>query len=402
MKKNNRMFFLLIIIKLHALNGHNTAIFHRYLWANYNHFSGNITSAQKWYNALLSSQCSLYTYKGYINFLFDTKQNSRIIELIPLIDKEFENDPEIQLIFAISLEKNNQTNKSDERLVKISSQFKTHPEIILRTTQSYMRRKEPENALITIETFLNNSPRKPHNFIFYFLKAQINLQLNQFEEALNNITACLDMHPRFDKGWLLFATLQEQNGELKKAIQGYGTFLNLTGDNNTVKKHLSSLRSQYNKNKQSKTSLSLQKSYFDQALSLFEKNKYASALTHINIFLTQESTNRDAQTLKIKLLAHLNAYDSLETSISQWITQDSKNSSFWPQNLYLLSHTPDISQEKIITTLENLSSYHSDNIFLSLYAADLCIRNKKTTHAITFLNQSLKKSTDTQLNARIY
>src|SRR5690606_8494730 len=161
---------------------------HRYLWANYNHFSGNLSSAQDWYKTLFNSNCSLYTYKGYLNFLLDTKQHTRIIELIPSLEKKFEHDPEIQLIFVLALEKNNHISQADDRLIAINSRFKTHAEIALRATQTYMRRKELENALLTIKTFLNNSPRRPNNFVFYYLEAQINLHLIIPTQALASIT----------------------------------------------------------------------------------------------------------------------------------------------------------------------------------------------------------------------
>lgn len=397
MKKNLLLLFALLTTP-HGLFSNNESTLHRYLWANYNHFSGNLSTAQDWYKTLFSSNCSLYTYKGYLNFLLDTKQHTRIIELIPSLEKKFEHDPEIQLIFVLALEKNNRTTQADDRLITISSRFKTHAEIALRATQTYIRRKELENALLTIKTFLNNSPRRPNNFVFYYLEAQINLQLNRTTPALASITACLDMHPHFDKGWLLQATLNEQRGALQEAITGYGTFLELSGNNPAIEKHLAYLVSQH---KKTLTQSPFNKSYFDQALSLYEKKEYTAALSHVTTYLKQHPNNEQAQLLRLQITAHLNQFDKLLTISSQLMAQQPKNSANISQALYLLAYA-DIPHEKVITLLQKLSQQHPHNYWLPLYAADLCLRNKKTMDAIPLLERALKSSPDQKLNAKIY
>lgn len=397
MKKNLLLLFALLATP-HALLTNNESTFHRYLWANYNHFSGNLNSAQDWYKTLFNSNCSLYTYKGYLNFLLDTKQHTRIIELIPSLEKKFEHDPEIQLIFVLALEKNNHISQADDRLIAINSRFKTHAEIALRATQTYMRRKELENALLTIKTFLNNSPRRPNNFVFYYLEAQINLQLNNPTQALASITSCLDMHPHFDKGWLLQATLNEQRGALQEAITGYGTFLELSGNNAAIEKHLASLILRH---KQTPTHSPFNKSYLDQALSLYEKKDYTTALTHLTTYLKQHPNNEQAQLLHIRITAQLNQFDKLLTISSQLIAQQPKNSACAPQTLYLLAYA-DIPHEKVITLLQQLTQQHPTNYWLPLYAADLCLRNNKTSDAIPLLEQALHHSSDNALNAKIY
>lgn len=396
--KKNLLLLLVLLISVQTLLPNNESTFHRYLWANYNHFSGNLNSAQDWYKTLFSSNCSLYTYKGYLNFLLDTKQHARIVELIPSLEKKFEHDPEIQLIFVLALEKNNRTTQSDDRLIAISSRFKTHAEIALRATQTYIKRKELENALLTIKTFLNNSPRRPNNFVFYYLEAQINLQLNNPTQALTSITACLDMHPHFDKGWLLQATLNEQRGALQEAITGYNTFLEISGNNPAIEKHLASLVLRH---KKTLTQSPFSKSYFDQALSLYEKKEYTTALSHLTTYLKQHPNSEEAQLLHIKITAQLNQLDKLLVISSQFIAQQPKNSPAAPQTLYLLAYT-DISPEKVITLLQQLTHHYPDNYWLSLYAADLYLRNNKTSDAIPLLEKALQSSPDQKLNAKIY
>jgi tetratricopeptide (TPR) repeat protein len=403
MNKNSGCFFFFIFILLLStpIFPNDTTTFHNYFWANYNQFSGNLTNAQHWYKNLFSTNCSLYTYKGYLSFLFDTKQYRRIVELIPSLDKNFEKDAEIQLLFASALEHCNNNKLADDRLIKICNSFKINSEITLRAAQAYLRRKEPENALLTVDAFLNNSPRKPNNFVFYFLKSQIHLQLKQLEQALENINLCLDTHPRFDKGWLLFATLHEQKNNLHQAITGYGKFIELSGENNTVKNHLAALMLKYKQESESPSSPPFNKTYFEYAQSLFTQEKYNQSLGAINTYLDQNPHHYDAQLLKTRILAHLNDYQGLIDVISHWLYQKAENAAIWAKSLYLLSYT-DAPQENIMTALQKLSDKHPNNYWLPLYHADLCIRAKKISQAITLLENVIQTSSDKTLNAKIY
>ena len=176
----------------------------------YNRNKGDFKTAGKWYQQILSNNGSVYTYKGYIHLLFDTGQYNRIIDLMRSLslDKKFDNDANLQIIFATVLEKTGNQTQADNLLITLSDQFKGNQEIAFRVAQIYLRRKEPENALIVIDNLLNCSPRKPNDFIFYFLKAQINTQLNKYEDALKSVKKSLEIHPNFDKGWILLASLQ--------------------------------------------------------------------------------------------------------------------------------------------------------------------------------------------------
>ncbi len=330
--------------------------------------------------------------------LFDTKQYNKIIELIPTLDKKFEKDSEIQLIFALSLEKSNRVQESDERLIKLSSHFKNNADITLRTTQAYVRRKEPENALLVINTFLNNSPRKPNNFIFYFLKSQIHVQLNQLQEALSNINLCIEMHPRFEKGWLLYATLHEQQGEIQKALQGYGTFLELVDGNNSIEKHLFSLML---KHKTDTQIAPFHKTYFDLAVKSYTKKEYRAALTSINKYLELHNNNYEALMLKMQILAMINDYPHITHLVAEQLKQNPQTHELWAKSMYLLHHH-NVPKSNIISLLKTFTQTYSDHYWYLLYAADLYLRLNKSTEAIGLLEAVLQKSCDTHLNTKVH
>lgn len=386
MKKNNFFLSVLCITNVHII-ANNTETLHHYLWANYSHFSGNITHAQNWYTKLFSSNNSVYTYKGYLNFLADTKQFKQITDLIPTIEKKFSNDPDIQLIFANALERTNQTKHADNLIITLSQSFKTHSEIAFRATQTYIRKKEPENALLTINAFLNNTPRRPNNFVFYFLKTQIYMQLSQHTQALESIQKCLEMHPQFDKGWLLCASLCEKEGKIKEALSGYATFLELSGGNKEIEKHLFNLMLKYKAIEDNKQVLLSHTISIDNALLLLQQQRYPQALTHINSCIEQQPANNECKLLKIQILSAIKDFDQAAHTVSAWITEQPDND-LWPKTLCLLEHSG-MPRTHIITTLSAALTKTTDNLWCNLYCADMYLRNAQNDKAMACLTNAL-------------
>ena len=398
MKKNNFLLYFLCIS--HQCLADNTTMFHRYFCANYYHFSGNITQAQNWYNKLFSTNNSVYTYKGYLNFLADTKQYRQITNLIPSLDKKFTNDADVQLLFANALEKTNQSKKADNLIITLSQSHKTHPEITLRATQIYMRRQEPENALITLNAFLNNTPHRPNNFVFYFLKTQIYIQLAQYCQALESIQKCLEIHPQFDKGWLLCASLHEKEGNIKKALSGYSTFLELSGSNKEIEKHLVTLMLKYKMLEDNKQTLLSHTISIDNALLLFKQKRYDQALQHINSCIQEQPSNDECKLLKLQILSAMKNFDQITEIISSWIIAEPKNK-LWPESLCLLAYNG-MPRAKIITTLTDAIKETPDNLWSNLYCADIAMRNTQNNLAILHLEKALSCTMNNALRAKTF
>ncbi len=175
----------LFVCNLQADEG---TVFHNYIWANYKQFNQEPDQAQKYYQKIIANAPSHFAYKGYIHHLQETNQWGSLAKLIPAYDSIFANDAAIQMIFAQALEIIGNQNAADERLVKLHGQNKTNQEITFSTAQMYMRRKEPENALKVLDAYLDSAPDKSNNFIFYFVKSQIYVQMNNKNEALKSVS----------------------------------------------------------------------------------------------------------------------------------------------------------------------------------------------------------------------
>jgi len=271
---------------------------HRYMWANYNHSGGKLSEAQKWYDTIFAtSNPSINNYKGYLSFLRDTNNYSKIIELIPTLDahKTLKEDPAVQLIIIQALEKTDQKQNAVDRLIDANNLHKDHQELAFFTANLYVRRKEPKNALIVIDNFLKECTQRPNNFIFYFLKSQILVQLNQVDQAIKHLNQCLGMHPNFDKGWLFYSMLNEKQNNIDNAIKGYITYLELIGGNKEVERHLIQLVLKQNMLKEPQKSISIDPSALKQIVILFQQKRYQKGLEelqeHINKKIGQRKAN---------------------------------------------------------------------------------------------------------------
>ena len=302
MKNVVRSIFLISTLTLVATDKESI---HRYVWANYQQYKNNLPQAKQLYEALLKKENSPYAYKGYIHLLQEGNLWQPIAQLIPSLDSTFADDLEMQMIFAQALENTGDHSGCDERLIKINEKHKNNQDIAFATVQCYIRRKEPENALRVINDFLNSVPSRPNNFVFYFIKSQIYVQLNKKSEALESVKKSIELYPKFDKSWLMFAILEEQAGQIEQAIKGYSHFLEETKEGaEAVKKHLMELALKHEvkvPDKKSDTKISS----FEQALICAHDKEHDKALGLVENCLKQKPDNMQYRLFKLDMLAAL-------------------------------------------------------------------------------------------------
>jgi len=319
---------LILSAPLKAVTTDNeTQNLHRFIWANYNQASGNLDESRKWYDEIFSSdKASIHTYRSYLYYLRDTNNFQRIVSLIPKLEAHTSlvDDPSIQLIFIQALEKAGQQKEAVERLIKVNDKYKGHQEIAFFTANLYLRRKEPKSALIVIDNFLRNCSHRPNNFIFYFLKGQILVQLDQVDRAIKQIKQCLEMHPNFEKGWLFYAMLEEKQGELDNAIKSYLTYLELTGGNREVERHLIQILLKQSMTKQQSKSISLDASVVKKAIILFEQKRYQEALEHLRENLNKKSDN--SRKVQVKCDEYQQSLKCVEHKVNEIVYSDDINS----------------------------------------------------------------------------
>lgn len=223
------MIALLLCLTLNVLGEFSSDDLHASFWANYTGFGQKHAQAFAWYKKYLCKQNTPgYMYRGLLHLFKQTNNLKQIIALMPLVEQAFEHDVEMQMIFIHALQETGNELGCEERIIKLASKIKDNQELSFLAAQTFIKRKEPENALSTINDYLLHAGNRLNNFIFHFLKAQIYISLGKTSDALGELQKSLELHPTFDKGWLLYGLLQEQSGNLKKAIKGYKQFLETT------------------------------------------------------------------------------------------------------------------------------------------------------------------------------
>ncbi len=357
----------------------------RYMLANYYQFGNDIKNAHYWYSQITpNAHDQNWVYVGYIPFLAAQNDFKTIASLIPTLDEPFKNNQEIQFIFANALEQVGKKNEAHTRLASLNEKNKGNQELAFKVVQMYIERSEPENALKVIDNLLNNSPRRPNNFIFYFVKSQILVQLNKKTEALACIKQCIQMYPRFDKSWLLYAVLQEQEGKLEEAIKGYSSYLETTTDAKAaIEQHLLGLSLRQKMHRQIAPA---QEDHLARAQQLFDTEQFMPALTAINHHLKAQSLDAHAGLLKIQILVALKDIDKAASTLQEWIIADKKND-LWIETLHLLTYVG-LSYKKAFDILEATAHKKKSSTPLALYQADLALRDNNQLQALDILRKA--------------
>lgn len=237
-----------------------------------------------WYNKALSkNNVPGYRYKGLLHLFKRTNNLDKIISFIPSLEQACCNDTEIQLLFAQSLQEAGQQEAADQKIMSLQHKVKDNLQIAFQAAQIFMKRKEPENALLTIKDYIAYAQGNPNNFIFHFLAAQAYLSLDKKKEAIEQLAQSVSLNPSFDKGWLLYALLNEQTGELKKAIDCYTNYLQETEEPSAqIQEHLLRLAFKQKLQEMNLQQIHLNKKYLDKLLAYFKERRYKEALKMIN------------------------------------------------------------------------------------------------------------------------
>ena len=373
-----------------------------YILANYYQFGNDLKNAGYWYSQITptADTNSHYIYLGYIPYLAAIQSYSEIVKLLPDFDAVYKSNLEIQQLFALALEKVGKKNEAHARLITLQEQNKSHQELAFKVAQIYVERSEPENAIQVIDTLLNNCSRRPNNYIFYFIKAQLLVQLNKKHDALETITQCIALHPRFDKSWLLYAVLHEQAGKINEAIQGYKSFLETTTESHKeIERHLASLAFVDQRTALKTSTSSDPKECLAQAISLFEKKDFTKALQHTDQCLAQSPEDAQARLLKIQILASQQRLEPALDLLTQWILT-AKSPDLWLKTLHLLCYCG-LPYKKALQALQYIEKKKGAWDQLLLYQADLAVRDANLALALSVLAKAEKLITDPAVKSHI-
>lgn len=397
------MSCLLLLGSINQLQSINSNDVHSYFWANYNQFRGNKAEASNWYQGIHANTAPLHAYPGYIHYLNEIGNYAQIVEIFPKIQHIVQDNPKLQLIYALALGQTGQKKKSDEELVKLQRNFKSDREIAFYTANAFIQSKELENAISVLDDFLKSTPRRHQNFVFYFMKSQLYAQLNKYEEAVENSKLALKLHPQFDKGWLLLALLEEQAGKLQEAIEGYTSYLEVSPQpNKNIQQHLLQLTLKQELAQQNKRIIILDPACFEKAAALFERKQFRQALSTIEECLKKSPEHTELRLLKLRTLMAMDQHTQAADTVMQWI-EDKPQDELWYQAMHLLvrSCAKHEITERIIGRLRQIEQQNQHALLPALYLADLSLRSQAFNDAQNYLKHAFNRANNPALQVKI-
>lgn len=191
--------------------------YHWSLWGNYQYRQGNIKPAAYWYSKILADNPSPYALHGYVTALYKSHNYPAILNVMPLIDSQFADDRDMQLIFAQALLYTKQFAQAHKKFVDIYEKNKNHAEAAYFTAESYSRLQEYAKALEVVDTYLKHSTQQHTEFLFHFLKAQIFAVQHYIDKAREYAKKTLELNPRFEQATVFLQLLDNIERELLKS-----------------------------------------------------------------------------------------------------------------------------------------------------------------------------------------
>lgn len=387
--KNNicHIVSLLCIVSMYACEEEIRTL-HKSMWAHYLQYSHG-ADARKWYDELLSTECPAYTYKGYLQFLHANGNAQEILALKDIVYTLFKNDPDMRFMYAMSLKKIGNRQEADDELVKLSIDFGDHGEIVFYATEALVQRKELDNALSLLTNYINRSPQRPNMFVYYFLKAQIALQLGNYNEALANAKISVEKYDRFDKGHLLTALIYEYLGNIQEAVGEYERYLAVTDEpQKQIQDHMAQLMLQQQISSSAKRTSVIDE--YNQALVYYHQKNYQQALAMLNAYDAKHPQQEDARLLRIQILLDTNNIVLTLNLLTQWIEQDITNE-LWYKTMLLIAKHPQCTKMCAVA-MESIHTKNSSAQMPLYYVADFYTRLAQYDKAAHYYNLIINRA----------
>ena len=145
--------------------------------------------------------------------------------------------------------------------------------------------------------------------------------------------------------------------------------------------------------------LLINRSCFEKALVLFQRQQFNEALQQIVDCLKQTPNDVDSKLMKVQILSAMKQFDQAIQLITAWIDKEPTNE-LWFQTLHLLGHAS-TTNKNIIATLTTIAQKHPNNLFAALYLSDCYIRMHQNDDALNQLSNALKLTNNATLKTKI-
>lgn len=372
-----------------------------HMLGEYERAGSNLDKATYHYSHIINTaNAPKQALKGYVQLLSSKKQYQEIIALVPKLDAAFDHDPIVELAIIDALEHTKEKKQAIDRLLKVVFKYPKHQEIVFRAVQAYAAMQELDNAIHTIDTYLDSPTPMPSAFMFHFLKAQILMQMGRREEALQSVKNSIKAQSHFDKSWLLHAVLEEQSGNIENAIKGFTTYLNLVGHDPAIQNHLMQLMFNQKKVQTTGKTSNFGLPCHQKAVLLHEQKQFKSALEELEKCLHENPIDNNARLLKVQILVSMSEYAQALSCLQSWMVQEPGNEVWFKTTQLLLRHGA--SYDEIMRSYVFVEKKRPHAILPLMYMADTALRERNNNHALTYLKKITSVSSDPSLKSKAF
>ncbi len=392
-----KLVYIIPLIFMPPLSSQDSNQYLDFAWATYLQSSGKLSESLERYRPLLQQTQNPAVLKGYFQLLAAGNQWPAMIAMRTIIDTTLADEIKTQLLLAQAYAHTGNSAEMDKIILRLNSKYPENPDITLNTAQLYLRYQEPENALLTIDNYLKKASDKPTNFIFHFMKSQIYVLLGKKTQALTAVEKSIELYSTFDKSWLMYALLQEQAGNIKKALTGYISFVRETQDpTHEIQAHITKLLAQHNI---PLAAVANQESCSERICSLIGQKKYDEAMQTALDFLKTNPNNEEVKLLAIDSIIGAKQYTKAIGILSQW-AQENPGKELWFKTLYWIG-----LQTKewlpILSVYQTVIKKHPHQLLSYLYASDAQLVLNKQADALHSLAKARDLAESPSLKAAI-
>ncbi|MBU4269472.1 hypothetical protein KJ644_01855 [Candidatus Dependentiae bacterium] len=384
-------------------SGANANNYETYMRGCVDYMSGDYNSAMQNFEKLEKTENSIYAKERYIRFLFETNQFDKIVNLDQKVKDVFKGNLDIEKIFAQSYLHLGHGEKASNFINKLIKENPHDLQLSYFKVLNLIKTGKLDEALTVIDECIKDQNLESKQFLFYFLASKVYLQKNMEQQALKYINKSLELFPDFERGWLLKAIIQEQQGQIQGAIAGYKRFLDIVGSDETVEKQL--IRLLFVEKRFDEASDVLEKvkdktptQIFDLSLINWRAGKADIALSKLDELLAQNPDFKDAKFLKIEILVSTGKSNMAMDILKDWLIADPENKEVL--QVLLLLRRAKVDVNSIIKVLE-LVEKNSSNQNLVSALIDLNFEKNDRSKVLSYCKKLFDITKDNGLKSKI-
>ncbi len=357
----------------------------------------------------LKADTSNHVSRSKIHCWFESGQWALIAQLPPEVWQSFSDDAEIQLIRAKTLMQVGQASAAAIVFRNLSTTYPNDEQVQYYAAAFFLQVGAIDRAQAVVHGVLSNNVLKPKHFLFHFLQSKLCLARGEQAQALEHAKKSVALYPRFSKGWLFKAMIEEKLGAINDAISGYKHFLDLVGGDESVEKQVVHLLFSQNrfteaadqlKSMKRPTGVALGAYYFDLGLIEWKADRIDNALENLKLALENDSHFVRARLMQIEILAHARRFDDLCVALEKWMIHD--GSDLAPFKALMMVRSVGIPEEKLEALLERVQKNQKASYLALLALADLQVNKNEHVKALKTYRRLLAAVPAGEMRSRVW